>query len=688
MYSLVVDSDQALAAFPTDEPFKAVAKRLGVSPNTLRRLWKDHYGEAAFKERGRRIQLLGAVAHGARAKGSPKAKTLVKVQCSQCDEPFQVTKGQRARAKQLVCPTCSMQGKDACPVCGLRCEGEKGLATHFRHQAEDPPHQEWLARREAAKWEGLTEGLDYVTCRVCGFRGAALNGHLRTHGLTAINYRDRYPEAPLRSRALYLSRSEKAVQFRYDFTPADLLKHADSKGCVVVEEVCQAHQCRGSTVIAYCRKYGIPTRNRLAWQKVVLDQAARYLGEDYIWEWSHPSIVNPETGWKFNFDGFFPQRRLIIEAHGEQHFRYSEKWHGTVEEFEKQRSRDALKCELAEKHGFQVKVVRHTDNVHSPDFWAALLSGDPSQWVNLEEAQKEDAVEVEFLKLRCGGWPRLTPSQRSKAELTNLRKVGVHLDEARHITPYSVVGTTACATFFPNRYYARYKEAKSAYEAWHDDDALRKAIRLQLDSGHPTTPERVLRALVMHHRTPSVFRPAVAKYVYQTYAPGGVVWDPCAGYGGRLMGALAAGVERYVATDVEPETVEGNQALAQALGLPDRCSIHLERAERFDPGPVDLVFTSPPYLDLEIYGSAPRPSPSRWVSEFLAPVVRRAAQRLREGGHLVLNLPFKPVRGLRLDLEAKTLAAGEGLVEEPSLWMPVRTFRGPFKAEPLLVWRR
>jgi len=681
---LSMNRSQALEAFSTDEPFKAVAKRLGMSPNTLRRLWKERYGEAAFKERGCRIQQLGATAYGARTKGRAKARTQVEVQCSQCGKPFQVTRGQRAKARRLVCPSCSTAGKEVCPVCNLHCDGAKGLATHFRHQAEDPPHREWLAEREAAKWKGLTEGLDYVTCRVCGLNAHALTGHLRVHQLTAEEYRADHPDALVVASRVEARRQAAlapiAAERAYGWSREDLLKFCDEQGKVIVAEAAMYLKAAPLTVLHYCRSLGLPTRNRLAWQRAVLDKAAKVWGAKYQWEWSTPEIRNPNTGRMLNYDGYFPSLNLLLEAHGEQHFRYSEAWHGSLEAFRTSRRRDEFKKARAEELGYGYRVVKFTDPWDTDEFWEALKLGTPERPANLE-----DKV---FHILRQAGFPRPEPNvAEAKKALTRLGSTRCFLDDDFHVRPYSIAGTAACASFFPNRYHAHYRGAKSAFEAWHDDEALRKAIRLQLDSGHPTTPERVLRALVMHHRTPSVFRPAVAKYVYQTYAPGGVVWDPCAGYGGRLMGAVAAGVERYVATEVEPETIEGNRALAQALGV-TMCELHQEGAEGFDPGPVDLVFTSPPYLDLEVYGSASQADCSTWVDEFLVPVVHRAAQRLWAGGHLILNLPFKPVRGLRLDLEAKALAEREGLVEEPTVWMPVRAFRGPFKAEPLLVWRR
>jgi hypothetical protein len=281
--------------------------------------------------------------------------------------------------------------------------------------------------------------------------------------------------------------------------------------------------------------------------------------------------------------------------------------------------------------------------------------------------------------------------------LRRVRTTAMHL-EGVSIVPRSNTGTVECKGLFPNRYRAASKGKMPAYEAWHDDTRLRAAIRFQLAHGDPVLPKRVLWAVCMEQRTPSVFRPTVARYIYETYCPpGGTVWDPCSGYGGRVLGAVAAGI-RYIGTDVDPETVEGNRRLASLLGVDGQVTLHQQAAEGFDPGPVDLVFTSPPYFDRERYSAAPEQSWKKhsggidaWVHGFLRPVIERAHQALPVGRHLVLNVADlrqgRKVLPL-VDLTVTT-AVGVGFTLETMLEMPLAVVNRKAGAfEPVLVFRR
>lgn len=323
---------------------------------------------------------------------------------------------------------------------------------------------------------------------------------------------------------------------------------------------------------------------------------------------------------------------------------------------------------------------------------------DPKQYSTLTDKEKERWVSEVFDVLRKTPFPVTPPwsTEKAQIDLQKLREVSVDLD-GDVIDSQSWRGTICCQSFFPHRYKSSWRGTKTAYEAWHEDGALRSAIKYQLEHEDPVKPHRVLRAVTMRCRTPGVFRPAIAKFMYETYCPeGGKVWDPCAGWGGRLMGAAAAGVQ-YVGTDVEPETVQGNQKLAEMLGYDAQVVQH--PAQTFElPGPVDMVFTSPPYFNVEHYGGSDDQSFREfadfetWSQGFMKPLIERAFTGLRKEGVLALNVADVHHRKQTYALvdRVRELATAAGFKVERVLGMPLaRLNRAKERSvEPILVFRK
>lgn len=289
-------------------------------------------------------------------------------------------------------------------------------------------------------------------------------------------------------------------------------------------------------------------------------------------------------------------------------------------------------------------------------------------------------------------YPEPLSQEAFTQEVTRLKTARLFVDDNDTIRPWTHVGARACASFFPNRYAASKKNTPSAVYGWRDEKLMRKAITFQLRHGDPVTPKRVLRAMTLLCRTPTVFRPAIARFICEKYCPpGGVVWDPCSGYGGRLLGAHAAGVH-YIGTDVEIETISGNRRLAEALGASH--DLFVTPAEDFSPPPVDLVFTSPPYFDCERYSQAEEQSWKKyrdlgsWIDGFMRPVMTRARAALRSG-YLILNVADFRERKQIIPIVDRTISAAidSGFAHVQTLQMPLASINRRAPIEPILIFR-
>lgn len=134
----------------------------------------------------------------------------------------------------------------------------------------------------------------------------------------------------------------------------------------------------------------------------------------------------------------------------------------------------------------------------------------------------------------------------------------------------------------------------------------------------------------------SVFDPVVCELAYRWHTlPGDRILDPFAG--GSVRGIVASTLARwYVGVDLRGEQVAANEAQAHLgsdiaprwiQGDSARLADHLDPADEFD-----LVFSCPPYADLEVYSDNPRDLSRMPYEEFRdthAQIIAAATARLR-----------------------------------------------------------
>lgn len=132
----------------------------------------------------------------------------------------------------------------------------------------------------------------------------------------------------------------------------------------------------------------------------------------------------------------------------------------------------------------------------------------------------------------------------------------------------------------------------------------------------------------------TMYRPGLAKTIVKKYNAA-VVLDPCCGWGGRMMGSVAAGAN-YIG--FEPNTVTyGNLIkMADHLGISNFVTIYNDVAEnmnKYDFPKANLILTSPPYYNLEIYSDEQTQSVKnnqtypQWLDQFLSPVINNCIER-------------------------------------------------------------
>ncbi len=181
-------------------------------------------------------------------------------------------------------------------------------------------------------------------------------------------------------------------------------------------------------------------------------------------------------------------------------------------------------------------------------------------------------------------------------------------------------------------------------------EALEKALLANLAMHSTPYKSEIRRMLVMTAGLSNVtkYRAIVAKGIVEFYSARYAqcrVLDPCIGWGGRMLGALAAGTE-YVGCEPDPNTVRGLRGILADPALPTSVSanalvvdqpVEAAWATLRERGPYQMILTSPPYFNLELYTAGEQsvarfPTWSQWVAGWLKPVILGCLGLLEEGG--------------------------------------------------------
>ncbi len=301
------------------------------------------------------------------------------------------------------------------------------------------------------------------------------------------------------------------------------------------------------------------------------------------------------------------------------------------------------------------------------------------------------------------GFPH--PNLLSDEELLlRIQKLKLYQPKEGKELPINRLSGDICNPYMPHRYEARNANSDfSAFEAFHNDKRFKKALNFCLEGDRPSLSQKsVLRALTVLNRTPSNFSIAVAKALVEEYCtPGELVFDPSAGWGGRLTGTLIAGC-RYFGVEPSKETVVGlhrlGTRLVEVMGLPHTSFKLLESPIQtvnpyMVPEKASFAITSPPYWDREQYQKNKGEedeglSLDEWVEDFLRPMFARTKSVLKVGACFAVNIVDLDKGKIPLEELACKTAQEEGFILQGS-WRYMKQIYGSTRTfEPVFIFRK
>jgi hypothetical protein len=325
------------------------------------------------------------------------------------------------------------------------------------------------------------------------------------------------------------------------------------------------------------------------------------------------------------------------------------------------------------------------------------------------------AVPLDVDTVRTSGFPVYSLHYEEKHD--ELHKL-LEYDHTRLIQDgviqQTMHGLSLAWHFHPHAWGVRCGDMLTPLQVFGDDDLLAKALARRKMLGNCKSESDLRKALRTFTGTQSVsnFRPTAAAAIYDRYlrGEGGAVWDMSAGFGGRLLGALACRkVAKYIGTDPATLTMDGLCEMRDDLTpimmhLGCRApEIELQKvgSEDFIPEPesLSLCFSSSPYGSHERYSDEPTqsylrfPSNKEWLHGYMRMTLDNCRVGLKQDGFLVMNLAdTKTYPTLTRDF--LSLAKDKGFTLMETLQLALSKIPGTgkqtatHKFEPVYVFRR
>jgi len=202
-----------------------------------------------------------------------------------------------------------------------------------------------------------------------------------------------------------------------------------------------------------------------------------------------------------------------------------------------------------------------------------------------------------------------------------------------------------------------------------------------------------LKAYNGHHV--SNFRPVAARDIYESLiGRSASVFDPCAGWGGRLIGAIGAGCKSYIGVDASLKTADCFQDLIKDGNLTEAKVIYsaIEDFEIKDAF-ADIAFTSPPYFDAEKYSNDSTqswiryPSYEKWRDVFLTELCLKMKDSVVYGGYVAINI--SDVKGLPICDDTNYILKKIGLTHVKDYRYILSSIAGKGqKFEPIFIYKK
>jgi len=216
-------------------------------------------------------------------------------------------------------------------------------------------------------------------------------------------------------------------------------------------------------------------------------------------------------------------------------------------------------------------------------------------------------------------------------------------------------GTTLATSYHQHIYSLNSKSAKSPIEVYEDKSLFKNALKKYKEFGGRLTYGGILQSLCRYGGAGKInnYSPLIARDIINHYGFNDMkLLDPCAGFGGRLIGASVSR-NRCSYTGIEPssKTLSGLYDTQRfLLGVQPLFSSTIlsgcaeDIMATFRDGFFDVCFTSPPYFDTENYSDEENQSSKKydtyelWMNGFIKVVLSESFRVLKNDGKAIFQV--------------------------------------------------
>jgi len=321
---------------------------------------------------------------------------------------------------------------------------------------------------------------------------------------------------------------------------------------------------------------------------------------------------------------------------------------------------------------------------------SGLLSADArvnSSALTKHSFKREPNLESNYINVKQKGFPYVSLTEAEKIIIFNrLNNIPVLPIDNKDINA-SYKDNNLTINYHPHLFKTESDGFRSPYGAFNEKKTLMDTVE-KLMKKNALSDDNLRYNICRASKTKriSVFPVRVAKTLYTVYGKDNMnILDPCAGYSSRLIGFYTC-ARGGSYTGIEPcvETYDGlinTQKDLEKMASSHTAQFYNDRAEvvmkKLDKE-YDVIFTSPPYFDLEKYSEESSqsykmyPKYQDWLDGFLFEIIKESHRLLKDDGIFMLNIANSRSQKIieHVDMFVKKMFRIENvlLMHSPSVW--------------------